>query len=91
VKVHHLVLFAAMAFTSARLFFSGFNSFTTVLCHVVLGRRLFLVPCGFHSSAAFVIYLGGFLSVCHIHFHFIFLISVDVGFCLVFPINCGLE
>jgi hypothetical protein len=52
VKIRHLVLFAAKAFTSAQLFFSGFNLFSTVRRHVVLGRPLFLVPCGFHSSAA---------------------------------------
>jgi hypothetical protein len=64
VKICHLVLFAAKAFTSAQLFFSGFNSFSTVRRHVVLGRPLFQVPCGFHSSASLEILLGGFLSVC---------------------------
>jgi hypothetical protein len=73
VKVCHLVLFAAKAFTSAQLFFSGFNSFSTVRRHLVLGRSLFLVPFGFHSSAAFEISLGGSLSVCPIHFYFLFL------------------
>jgi hypothetical protein len=64
VNVRHLVPFAGKAYTSAQLFFSGFNSFSTVHPHVILGCPLFLVPCGFHSSAAFVILLGGFLSVC---------------------------
>jgi hypothetical protein len=72
VKVRHLVLFAAKAFTSAQLFFCGFNSFSTVHRHVVLGHPLFLDPCVFHSSAAFVILLGAFLSVCPIHFHLFF-------------------
>jgi hypothetical protein len=72
VKIHYLVLFAAKAFTSAQLFFCGFNSFSTVHRHVVLGCPLFLVPCGFHSSAALEISLGGFLSVCPIHFHLLF-------------------
>jgi hypothetical protein len=54
VKVRHLVLFAAKAFTSVQLHFSGFNSLSTVRRHVVLRPPLFLVPCGFHSSAAFV-------------------------------------
>jgi hypothetical protein len=53
VKVCHLVLFAAKAFTSAQLFFSGFNQFSTVHHLVVLGCPLFLVPCVFRSSAAF--------------------------------------
>jgi hypothetical protein len=64
VKIRHLVLFAAKAFTSAQLSFSGFNSFSTVRRHVVLGRPLFLFPCGFHSSAALEISLGGFLRQC---------------------------
>jgi hypothetical protein len=46
--------------------------FRTVSRHAVLGRPLFLVPCGLYSSAAFVISLGGFLRVCPIHFHFRF-------------------
>jgi hypothetical protein len=46
-----MVLLAAKAFTSVQLFFSGFNSFSTVRRHVVLGHPVFLVPCGFHSSA----------------------------------------
>jgi hypothetical protein len=71
-KVHHLVLFAAKSFTSVQLFFSGFNSFSTVCHHVVLRCPLFLVPCGFHSSVSFVISLGGFISVCPIYFHFLF-------------------
>jgi hypothetical protein len=73
VKIRHQVLFAAKAFTSAQLFFSGFNSSSTVCRHVVLGHPFFLVPCGFHSNAALGISLGGFLSVCPIHFHFLFL------------------
>jgi hypothetical protein len=72
VKIRHLVLFAAKAFTLSQLFFSGFNSFSTVHRHVVLGHPLFLVPCGFHSNAALEISLGGFLSICPIHFHFLF-------------------
>jgi hypothetical protein len=80
VKIHHLVLFAAKAFTSAQLFFSGFNSFSTVRRHLVLGRPLFLVPCGFHSSDGLVILLGAFLNVSPIHFHLFFLIPVDMGF-----------
>jgi hypothetical protein len=31
VKIRHLVLFAAKAFTSAQLFFSGFNSYQKVV------------------------------------------------------------
>jgi hypothetical protein len=72
VKIRHLVLFAAKAFSSAQLFFSGFNSLNTVRRHVVLDRPLFLDPCGFRSSGALEISLGGFLSVCPIHFHFLF-------------------
>jgi hypothetical protein len=52
VKVHHLFLFTVKAFTSAQVFFSGFNSFSTVCHHVVLGFPLSLIPCGIHSNAA---------------------------------------
>jgi hypothetical protein len=83
-KFHHLGLFAAKTCTSAQLSFSGFNSFSTVRRHSVLGRSVFLVSCGFHSSAAFVMSLGGFLSVCPTHFNFLSVISVDTGFWLVF-------
>jgi hypothetical protein len=71
VKVRHLVLFAAKASTSVQLFFCDFNTFSTVRRHVVLRRPLFLFPCGFHSSVAFVILLGDFLIACPIHFHFL--------------------
>jgi hypothetical protein len=53
VKVCHLVLFAAKAFTSAQLFLFGFGSFNTVIRHVVLVCPLFLVPQGFHSSTKY--------------------------------------
>jgi hypothetical protein len=71
--VRHVVPFAAEAFTSAQLSLSGFNQFRTARRHVVLRRPLFLVPCGFHSSAAFVVSLGGFLSVCPTDFYEYFL------------------
>jgi uncharacterized membrane protein len=35
-KIHHLVLFASKSFISAQLFFSGFNSFSTILSGVIL-------------------------------------------------------
>jgi hypothetical protein len=47
VKVRHLVPFAAMAFTSAQLSFSGFISFSTVRRHIVLGRPLSWFPVDF--------------------------------------------
>jgi hypothetical protein len=52
VKVRHLVLFAAKALNSAKLFFYGFSSFSTVRRHVVLGRPLFLVSCGWSASTS---------------------------------------
>jgi hypothetical protein len=71
VKVRHLVLFAAKAFTSAQLYFSGFRSFSTVRC-----SRASFFPGSLRIAfqAAFVISLGPFLSACPIHVHFFFLL-----------------
>ena len=74
----HRIRFWASAFTSVQVFLSLLASSTTVLFHVVFGRPLLRVPCGFQSSAVFAISPTGLLMVWPIQFHFWRLITVFI-------------
>ena len=45
--------------------------------------RCLLLPRWFHISTCHVMFVAGFLSVCHIHLHVVFVISFSTGSCLV--------
>ena len=58
-----------------------FASSSTDLCHVFLGLPLFLFPAGFQLRACLVISVTGFLRVCPIYRHFLFLMMSLTGSC----------
>ena len=75
----HRTRFVASALTSVHVFPAFLASSTTVRLHVVFGRPLFRVPCGFQSSAFLAISPAGRLTVWPIHFHFRRLIITFIG------------
>ena len=81
----HSFLFWASLFRSCHSYPSFSISWVVFLLQVFLGLPTLLFPCGFHCRARRVIEFVGFLNVCPIHPHFIFLMSCSTGNCLVFP------
>jgi hypothetical protein len=81
VKLLHLLLWFANALTSLQIFPISVISFSTciVLLQVFLGRPLLLAHWGFQSNAAFFMAPAGFLKVCPIDLHFLFLIWMSIG------------
>ena len=49
------------------------------LLQVLAGLPTFLLPCGFHFKACFVVSVTGFRSVCPIQAHF--RLAITVGMC----------
>jgi hypothetical protein len=82
-KLLHLFLCFAKALTFLQVFPISVISSCVVLLQVFLGRPLLLVPWGFQSNTSFSIAPAGFLKVCPIHLHFLFLIWMSIGSCFV--------
>lgn len=59
--------------------------------HVCFGRPTFRFSCGFQSRACLVTLETGFRSVWPIHPHFLFLMSISIGACLVLSHSWSLE
>ena len=79
---HFLPSCAALA-SSCQVCPLCFISSSTSLRQLLRGRPLFLFPWGFQVRACLVMLLGGFLSVWPIQVHFLRLIWVSMGSCLV--------
>ena len=80
----HLSLCWAIFSTSRQLCPICLRSASKSRSQVDLGLPLFRFPCGFHLRLCFVTLSAGFLRVCPIHLHLLFLISRSIGCCLVF-------
>jgi len=85
----HLTRLLASTLTSFHVLPWCLISSKIVLCHVVRGLQLDLVPWGFHSKAAFAMSPGCRRSVWPSHPHFLCRISSSIGFCLALAIWTG--
>ena len=72
-------LLAAIFSAVFKLMFAFFISSSIDLLQVLAGLPTFLLPCGFHFKACFVVSVTGFRSVCPIQAHF--RLAITVGMC----------
>jgi hypothetical protein len=82
VKLLRLFFWFAKALTSLQVFPISVISSSIVLLQVFLGHPL-LAPWGFQSNTSFSMVPAGFLKVCPIPHHFLFLFWMSVGSCFV--------
>jgi hypothetical protein len=81
VKLLQFFLWFAKALTSLQVFPIWVISSSIVPLQVFLGRPLFLASRNFQSNTSFSIAPPGFLKVCPIHLHYLFLIWMSISSC----------